>query len=193
MFGLRALHHSQPLPKERHDVNPILSVLITVATSGLVSALVVFRLNSRHEARQFRTQKLELLYQAFNGFVSQLGRHWLPLMSVMSGSIDYNAALDIINRRSADEPRHFENFEMLIALYFPELQEYRERLISIRERANDVIHDHKRAYKEIGPHPSHAIALMQGLSADLTRLEGDFRNAARLEATKLNKKLGRSA
>ncbi|MBA2492279.1 MAG: hypothetical protein H0V34_11470 [Gammaproteobacteria bacterium] len=164
--------------------------ILTIAMSGVVSGVVTFRLNAKRDSRQLRRQKLESLFQAFNGYVTQLGSHWIPHMAVMAGKIDYNAALDMTAKGATVEPRHFETLEMLVAIYFPELQGHLDRLLTLRKRANDILEQHKSVCRESGPHDgSRSLSMMRAASTELDKLEEDFRVAIRAEAAKLNREV----
>lgn len=164
----------------------------TIAMGGVVSGLVTFHLNARKEARQVRRTKLELAYRAFHGYTSQLGQHWVTLHSVMVNKIEYNDALDIFAKDAATSPLHFQELSMLVAIYFPELQPFVDRVIAVREMANDAIGRHKAAYKQLGPHVSvEGATVVAGLD-ELEVLEGDFTAAVREEARRINRGLGAS-
>jgi flagellar basal body-associated protein FliL len=62
----------------------IILAVLTIAMSGVVSGIVTFQLNARRDSRELRRQKLEALYESFDGFVTQLGSHWIPYIGVMA-------------------------------------------------------------------------------------------------------------
>jgi len=163
--------------------------LLTILASGIVSAVVTFKLNAQRDARRMRREKLERLFLAHTGFLRQLDMHWYPLFAVMAGDIPYNDALDILIKQSADEEKHFENLEMLVSLYFPELGTGLHQLKEIRDRANDIIGAHKRKYVQVGPHLTPA---RQELGNTAERLDAHCRSF-RAEMVKLAKKLGASS
>lgn len=126
--------------------------LLTIAASGVTAAVVTFRLSARREDMQFRRRQLEVTYRAFGRFTTQLGVAWLPVISVMAGRLDYNQALGMINAKPVEnEPRALEELQMLVAIYFPEFDPLLDELLSIRDRANEVMHVHKERYRSIGP------------------------------------------
>jgi hypothetical protein len=163
--------------------------LLTIVASGLVSAVVTFRLNAGRDSRRMRREKLEAAFLAHSGFLRQLDVGWYPYYAVMGGEIEYNDALDLaIGKGTAAEPKHFETLAMLVSLYFPELQSGFARLVGIRDRAATLIQAHKNDYKRVGPHVSAARDEMKRLIDALTAHEAQF-NA---DMASLARKLGAS-
>lgn len=171
------------------DRTQIILAILTIAMSGVVSGIVTFQLNARRDARELRRQKLEALYESFDGFVTQLGSHWVPYLGVMANKIEYNAALDLTIKKANSDVKHLRTLEMLIAIYFPKLQPHLNDLHSVRKMANEVMQQHKEEYRVRGPHKSEALAKMQSISGDLSLIEERFREAVRKEADKLNRKI----
>ncbi|HMS01351.1 MAG TPA: hypothetical protein PKE51_00180 [Gemmatimonadaceae bacterium] len=132
-----------------------------------MSGIVTFRLNSSRDARRMRREKLERLFLAHNAFVGQLGVSWFPYMKVMEGVISYNDALDMTIKRDVDREKNLETVEMLVTLYFPELQRSLDELLGIRDEAADLIANHKEQYKRVGPHPTKALEELKGSSEKL--------------------------
>lgn len=157
--------------------------------SGVVSGIVTFQLNARRDARALRRQKLEALYESFDGFVTQLGCHWIPYIGVMENKIEYNTALDMTINKGNSEEKHLRKLDMLIAIYFPKLQPHLDELTRVRKMANEVMRQHKEGYRVRGPHKSDALSKMQAISKELSSLEEHFRDAVRKEADKLNRKI----
>ena len=160
--------------------------LLTIVASGVVSGVVTFRLNAGRDARRMRREKLEKLFIAHTGFLRQLEMHWYPYLEVMAGRILYNDALDIISKNSTNEDKHFENLEMLVFIYFPELEPGLRQLTDIRNRAAQIIGTHKREYERVGPHPTPA---HQDLRAAAERLEAHCLSF-RADMVKVAQKLG---
>ena len=167
----------------------IMLALLTITMSGVVSGIVTFQLNARRDTRELRRQKLEALYESFDGFVAQLGSHWLTYMSVMANKIEYNTALDLTIKNGNAEVKHFRTLDMLTAIYFPKLQVHLDELHKVREMANDIMHQHKEEYRVRGPHKTEALTKMKEISKKLSLIEDDFRDAVRNEADKLNRKI----
>lgn len=163
--------------------------LATIAMSGVTSGFVTFQLNARRDARQHRRQKLEQVYQSFHSFTLDLTKYWIPYLAVMTNSIKYNDALDMTIENTKNEAKPLVELEMLVAIYFPNLQKHIDELLHIRDKANEIISDHKEVYRNNGPHQSSAFAAMENISNELTALENRFRNAIRNEADKINRQL----
>lgn len=100
-------------------------------------------------------QKAEALYLAADEFGRMLGAHVVRHLPVANGQIDYNTMLD---RFIADPPSKAaggpETMEMLVRIYFPEIQTQLSTLLSARDRLSRVVSLHKQAWKDgvgVGP------------------------------------------
>jgi hypothetical protein len=162
--------------------------IATIVMSGVVSGIVTYQLNSRRDARSLKRQKLEQVYESYAGFVEELGGSWLPYMSVMVGKISYNEALDM-NIKGAPEKRNLRSLEMLVSIYFPNMQTHLTQLLHIRDKANEILHRHKLEYQHSGPIRSSAHEEMQRVVRELSNLEELFVEAVRKEAAKINRKI----
>lgn len=157
----------------------------TVVMSGVVAAVVTFRLNARREDRQFRRERLEHLFRAFMGFRKMLEVGWLPYISVMTGKIDYNEALDMTIASGRDDERNLENVEMLVAIYWPELQSHVEALKRVRDDASSVLGEHKARYKAGQTQDKESIDAIGQVHRRLDDVASRFGEAVRAEAAKL--------
>lgn len=159
--------------------------LLTVVMSGVVAAVVTFRLNARREDRQLRRQQLEHLFRAFVGFCRDLEVHWSPYMSVMTGKIDYNQALDLTIESGPDQERKLENVETLVAIYWPELRSHVDSLMKVRDSASTVLDEHKARYKAGRTKDMLSFNAMGQVVERLEEVESRFGEAVRAEAVKL--------
>ncbi len=159
--------------------------LSTIVMSGVVAAVVTFRLNARREDRQFRRERLEHLFQGFAGFCRVLEVSWSPYISVMTGKIDYNEALDMtISSGKADE-RHLENIEMLTAIYWPELKSHVAALRTVRDDAASVLGEHKTRDKAGATQDKQSFHAIEQVIKRLDEVTSCFEEAVRAEAAKL--------
>ncbi len=159
--------------------------LLTIVTSGVVAAAVTFKLNARREDRQFRRERLERLFQAFVGFCRQLGVDWVPYLSVMTGKIDYNQALDITIASGKDDELNLENVEMLVAIYWPELQSHVDALKKVRDDGSSVLREHKARYKAGHTQDRESFDAIEQVIRCLDDVRSRFGKAVRAEAAKL--------
>jgi hypothetical protein len=150
--------------------------------SGVVAAAVTFRLNIHRDERRFRRQRLEEVFVAFNGFSKQMGILWVTYVPVMTGKIDYNQALDMVIARGKDQECHFDKLQLLVALYWPELNAYVDRLVVLREKANSILALHKQRYLAGHNQDKESYDAISGTINDLAQLEKDFAAGARAEA-----------
>jgi hypothetical protein len=166
-------------------ISQIILGLLTIAMSGVIAAVVTYRLNISRDERRFRRQRLEEVFTAFNGFTRQLGVTWLTYTNVMTGKIDYNQALDMVIAQGKDVVHHFDTLNMIILLYWPELIPHLDRVKAMRDEANDVLHEHKRRY--LAGHAQDKISFdaISVLTKQLDTLEQEFSAAARGAAQRL--------
>ncbi|MBI5048780.1 MAG: hypothetical protein HZB54_07530 [Deltaproteobacteria bacterium] len=163
----------------------ILSVA-TIICSGVVSAIVTYKLNARKDERQLLRQKLEELNLAMLRFCTQLDTNFLPYISVMTGNITYNQALDIV-LNSKDTEKNYDKISMIVNIYFPQLSSNLENIHTARGAGNEVIHDFKRFYESAGTHSQQHYQKMSAVVNLLGKAESDFKAAIREEARKIKK------
>jgi hypothetical protein len=126
----------------------------TILGSGVVSAMVNHRFTARRAEIEFRRKKMEELFLAFHGYCSQIATLNVVWPKVMNGELSYNEALDLNSNHSERGRDHFENVEMLVSLYFPDLSGPWREVLAVRDRINEVKGDFKQAYKIGGPDPA---------------------------------------
>jgi hypothetical protein len=106
------------------DFVPVLISIATIALSGVVSALVTYRLNLRKDQDIFMRQKAEELYRSFERYSHDLGMYFFHYFPLLNGLVDYNQHLDEEIKRGK-EPKNTKDalseVEMLTGIYFPEL------------------------------------------------------------------------
>jgi len=159
--------------------------LLTIAMSGVVAATVAFKLNARREDRQFRRQRLEHLFRAFMGFSRQLTSGWWPYRCVMTGKIDYNQALDMTIESGEHHERNLEELEMLVAIYWPQLQSHVDALKKVRDDGASVLGEHKARYKAGRTHDKDSSDAIDRVVTQLDEVGARFAQVVRAEAAKL--------
>lgn len=159
--------------------------LLTIVMSGVVAAAVTFKLNARREDRQFRRERLERLFRGFVGFCRVLEVDWSPYISVMTGKIDYNQALDMTIAAGKDDERNLQNVEMLVAIYWPELQSHVDALKKVRDDASSVLGEHKARYKAGRTKDNGSFDAIGQVIRRLDDVRSRFGEVVRAEAAKL--------
>ena len=123
--------------------------LATVLASGVSSAVITYRLNRNKEHTFFMRKKAVELYLTTDEFGRELSGHMITLLSVVDGRITYNEALDL---QDANPPQKAhggaETMEMLVRIYFPEIEPQLEELFAARDEFAKIRSVHKAAYKE---------------------------------------------
>jgi hypothetical protein len=161
--------------------------IATIATSGVVSVIVTYRLNGRREERQFRRQRLEHLFKAYIGFCRNLEVQWTPYAQVMLGKLNYNQALDMTIAGGKDQERNLEEAEMLVAIYWPQLQAHLDALLKVRNSLAEIAAVHKESYRSGNVVDPEAHSKMLEAFSRLDGVRWDFRSAAHAEAMALSR------
>jgi hypothetical protein len=92
--------------------------------------------------------KLEELFLAFAPWEKIVSADSILFQRVMVGKLDYNQALDIVNEDKESKEPTFDTVEMLIGLYFPELNSAFQRVLKSLDHLNKIRQMHKRAYEK---------------------------------------------
>ncbi|MFQ5757932.1 MAG: hypothetical protein ACE5H7_17805 [Acidiferrobacterales bacterium] len=167
----------------------IVIAIITIAASGVLAAVVAYRLNATKEHVFFMRQKAEALYLAIERYDRTLGSHFVPYYSVIKNEITYNELLDlqIKDRGSAgsDSASALDAAIMLINVYFPNLKPHLDRYTTARECINKILADHKRAYKQGDTDGAPWFNPFHEAVQELDRVAAEFKQAVIAEAGKL--------
>jgi hypothetical protein len=95
----------------------------------------------------------------------------------MEQKITFNDALDSVISDGKDQDRHFEQTNMLLAIYFPHFQGAFKKALQCRDTLNGILDDFKRSYKSgnldgsrwLGPYTG-ALASIDGLAEELRKV-----------------------
>jgi hypothetical protein len=132
------------------DFTPVLVSIATIALSGVVSALVTYRLNLRKDQDIFMRQKAEELYRSFDRYGHDLGVYFFNYFPLFNGLVDYNQHLDGEIKRGQETKNTkdaFSEVEMLTGIYFPKLGTNLKDYLAVRTELHDFTRLHKEAYK----------------------------------------------
>lgn len=123
--------------------------LLTIFCSGIVSAVVTYKLNSSKQEQVFMRGKLEELFVSVHDFCTTLGKYGVRYLPVMKQEISYNDALDMEIESGKEGWRRdaFRRATMLVTIYFAELQPAMDELLHVRSDMNAVLREHKERYK----------------------------------------------
>jgi len=134
------------------------------AVVGAVVALVAVFLTNRANAKSAKTtrdhelhlrrqdllrSRGEELYTLFELWLNRLVGYYFVKCSIMSGKLTYNQALDLEIKNNSEVKGDHVRIEMLIDVYFPELRGEYDAVIESRERANDIVLQHKSHYTTV--------------------------------------------
>lgn len=122
--------------------------IITVFMSGVIAAVVTYRLNMNKDHVFFMRQKAEELYLATERYDKILSGYFLTFYPLFSDELEYNDVFDLQIKKSGQGSSHdHELMTMLTRIYFPEIEPLYDRFSEAREEANKIVAAHKRAYK----------------------------------------------
>lgn len=154
------------------DFSPVISGFATILTSGVVSAVVSYRLSLRKDEDNFKRQKIEELYAVFEKYDHFLGVHFLKYYTLFRGLQSYNEFNEeVIKQGAKTENRDaLAKTELLIAIYFPILQKHLNAYSKSRSEVNNLIFRHRDEYKK-GPINDAERRWVKPLSNKLQNLE----------------------
>lgn len=119
--------------------------------------------------------RLEELYILSDKYFNNLVSHQLPLRMVMKGEISFNAALDIHIEWGKEKKFDYQRVNMIIEMYFNELQEPYNEVLKIRDELNGISEGYKEQYKT-GNHDGRKwLQLFQPKLEELTQKTANFR------------------
>jgi len=124
------------------DVMPVITALI-VSISTLLGIYLTNKFNSKQvkvnleftrdqKMLELRLQKLEELYLLFEQWEAFLLSTYLIYSHAYAGKLNYTQVLDTVNQKSENDNIDFHKIQMLLNIYFPELRENYENVISKR-------------------------------------------------------------
>jgi hypothetical protein len=121
---------------------------LTILMSGVVAAVVTYRLNTTREHVFFMRKKAEELYLAVDQYDRVLSSHFLPGYSLIKGELDWNQFNDLAIKH-ADKSHVDASLQMmmLIQIYFPNIQPFLDKYSEQREALNSILWAHKREFK----------------------------------------------
>lgn len=119
-----------------------ISLIVTIITSGTVSAFMMFYLNSRKEEIKLKQEKIEFLFLNSMRWIDQMQRLSIKAKSLINGEIT-NEEYDSTNLKDSIEA--LKNSRMIIGVYFTSLQDTLEELVD----SSDEIHLIAPEYQEM--------------------------------------------
>ncbi|MBL0687394.1 MAG: hypothetical protein JJV94_06180 [Sulfurospirillum sp.] len=120
--------------------------------------------------------RLEELYILSDKYFNTLVSHQLPLRMVMKGEISFNDALDLQIERGKEKKFDYNRVNMIIEMYFNELQEPYSEVLKIRDELNNISEGYKNQYKTGDYDGRKWLDLFQPKLELLTQKTGNFKN-----------------
>lgn len=143
------------------DILQALIAFIGVFVGSIFTILGIWitnRANLKKQEIQFEHEKqqnkevllrnrLEELYILSDKYFNTLVSHQLPLRMVMQGEMSFNDAIDLHIEWAKEKKFDFQRVEMIIEMYFSELQEPYNEVLEIRDRLSSISEGYKEQYK----------------------------------------------
>ena len=164
----------------------VLLSLATIISSGVVAAVVTYKLNARREERQFRRQKLEEFYMAMSGYCRMLITDFFTYENVMRQKLSYNDALDATVKRGTDEKRSCDTTLMLLTIYFHHFQPIFTKLIDCRSTLNSIVSEFTESYRSGDPDGARWLKPFTENLRKIEDIENQLRQAIQKEAERLH-------
>lgn len=118
----------------------ILLALLTVAASGVVATVVSHRLSVSNADRAYLRTKAEELFLAFEQYAKGIQTHALLHMPYVRGGMNRSDLLDLqIKRLEGQDGRDHDRVQMLISIYFPDLEPALKAFIAARDQCNTLV------------------------------------------------------
>lgn len=119
--------------------------------------------------------RLEELYILSDKYFNTLVSHQLPLRIVMRGEMSFNDALDLHIEWGKEKKFDYQRLDMIIEMYFNELQEPYNEVLKIRDELNNISEGYKNQYKTGDYDGKRWLDLFQPKLEQLTQETENFR------------------
>ena len=126
-------------------------LIVSIATSGVVSAIVTHYLATGRAEREFRRKKLEELFMAIHTFCTKLFSANIIWPRVMHGEITFDEGTAFVINNLGDRDKSADIAAMLVNIYFPELRPGFQTILQRRDQINDVYSEFKQAFQRGEP------------------------------------------
>jgi hypothetical protein len=122
-------------------------LIVSVATSGVVSAIVAHMLSTGRAEKEFRRKKLEELFMAVHTDCTKLFSTNLIWPRVMRGEITYDEGNDLLIKNLSDRDKSADIALMLINICFPDLRPSFQTMLQRRDQISQIHSEFKKAYQ----------------------------------------------
>ena len=116
------------------------TAIATILFGGVVSGVLTFALNTRRDERTFTRAKLETLFVAARRFGANLEAHYFHYFALVKRELDLNSVLDL-QRQNSPGTQDVEQIDLLIAIYFPEVDRAYRQLLEVRDALTTLATD----------------------------------------------------
>jgi hypothetical protein len=119
--------------------------------------------------------RLEELYILSDKYFNTLVSHQIPLRMVMKGEMSFKDALDLHIEWGKENKFDYKRVNMIIEMYFNELEEPYKEVLKIRDDLNDISEGYKEQYKNGDYDGKRWLKLFQPKLEQLTQKTESFR------------------
>ena len=177
-------------PAKANALMSLAVALLTVLMSGVVAAVVTYRLNATKEHVFFMRKKAEELYLAFDSFDRNLTVHFATAFQAIKSEISWHDFNDLIIKRAdkrADKSDRDASMQvlMLVDIYFPGVKPQFENFSAQRAALNRIVEDVQRSNKA-GEVAQETIKKFQRTIADFDAATKELKSKIIEEARKFS-------
>ena len=164
------------------------NLIVAIITSGTVSAIISFYLTARQKEKQLRQEKLEELFICISQWIKSFGIFSLNYRGAMQGKLSLKEVYELMSKiAGSNEKDNLEKIEMIIGIYFPNLQSNYDELMSCRAYTNKVITKFESKAEISGIAEGEFVKELDAELQKLDKVELDFKAAIFREANTLLK------
>ena len=162
----------------------IVAAVFTIISSGVVASIVTYRLNAGREERIILRKKLEELFIAVDRFHLLLEVEYFMYIKAGWGEITYEDALESSKQRGVSDDRALERCEVIVSVYFPQLQNELDGILSARDTLSKTLAVLMNSFHQNQDTKPVADKLKAQFEM-LDSAETNMKNRIRIHATKL--------
>ncbi len=163
----------------------LLTILIAILSSGSLAAWVTYALNRRWQDVIFMARKAEDLFISADQWLDLLIWRALNYDRVFKNEVDFNQVNDMMIEPLKNAERSGKKTRMLVAIYFPELQQPFSKVERCRDELNSVISEYKQAFQSGHTDGSRRLGTFQARTTELVKSGEEFTQEIANAAQKL--------
>tara|TARA_B100000029_G_scaffold57889_1_gene52273 strand:- start:593 stop:1123 length:531 start_codon:yes stop_codon:yes gene_type:complete len=153
----------------------IITALAALSAVFLTNYQNIKRLEKEHELRskndkqKLLTERGEELYELLDKWLDEFTYDYLRLNLLLKNEITYDQYHERVISEGSKGIPNFGRIEILVYLYFPDILDNYNKLLTIRKERNRVVFSHKRNYNNRNMDGTKFIKPLEKLHLDLDK------------------------